>query len=51
MNEPIRILIVDDHPIVRDGLSALVEANDDFEAGGRGRERRRGGAAGRGVQA
>lgn len=33
MNEhrPIRVMIVDDHPIVRDGLISLVQAYDDLE--------------------
>ena len=33
MNErhPIRVMIVDDHPIVRDGLISLVEAYEDLE--------------------
>ncbi len=37
-SKPIRVLIVDDHPIVRDGLCAMLLANDDMvlagEAGG-----------------
>ena len=33
--EPIRILIVDDHTVVRDGLSAMLEREDDFEVVGR----------------
>ena len=32
--KPIRIMIVDDHPIVRDGLKTLVAAYDDMEWAG-----------------
>ncbi len=32
--EPIRILIVDDHTVVRDGLAAMLEREDDFEVVG-----------------
>ncbi len=31
MNGPIRLLIVDDHPIVRDGLSGMFDSDPDFE--------------------
>jgi DNA-binding NarL/FixJ family response regulator len=30
MNEPVRILIVDDHPVVRDGLAAILNTQDDL---------------------
>lgn len=30
MSEPIRILIADDHDVVRDGLRLILEAEDDF---------------------
>ncbi len=31
MNEKIKILIVDDHPVVRDGLVAILSTQSDFE--------------------
>jgi DNA-binding NarL/FixJ family response regulator len=31
---PIRVLIVDDHPLVRDGIAALLERQDDMDAVG-----------------
>ncbi len=31
MTEPIRILVVDDHPVVRDGLVAILSTQSDFE--------------------
>ena len=31
MGEPIRVLIVDDHPVFRDGLRGLVQRADDLE--------------------
>lgn len=34
MNESIRILLVDDHPIVRDGLLAILGTQSDFEVVG-----------------
>ena len=37
--QSIRLLIVDDHPIVRDGLRAVFEASG-LRGGGRGRGRR-----------
>ena len=33
--EPIRILICDDHTVVRDGLTAMLEREEDFEVVGR----------------
>jgi NarL family two-component system response regulator LiaR len=30
MNEPIRILVADDHPVVRDGLVAMLSTQTDF---------------------
>ena len=41
MSEKIRILIADDHPVVRDGLVAILSTQDDFEVvgeAGNGRE-------------
>jgi two-component system, NarL family, response regulator LiaR len=32
--EPIRVLVVDDHPMVRSGLAAFMEAFDDLEPAG-----------------
>lgn len=34
MNEPIRVLVIDDHPIVREGLVTLLEEQDDVEVVG-----------------
>jgi NarL family two-component system response regulator YdfI len=34
MAEPIRVLIADDHEVVRDGLQLLLEAEDDFVVAG-----------------
>jgi two-component system nitrate/nitrite response regulator NarL len=34
MDRPIRILIADDHPIMRDGLRKLLEAEEDFVVAG-----------------
>jgi DNA-binding NarL/FixJ family response regulator len=31
MSDPIRILVADDHPIVRDGLIAILSTQNDFE--------------------
>lgn len=33
-NEPIRILLADDHPVVRDGLVAILETQPDFQVVG-----------------
>src|SRR5258708_12211212 len=34
MNEPITVLIVDDHAVVRRGIRALLEAEGDFQVAG-----------------
>ena len=34
MSESIRILVVDDHPVVRDGLTAMLNTQSDFEVVG-----------------
>ncbi len=31
MSDPIRLMIVDDHPVVRDGLSGMFNSDPDFE--------------------
>ena len=35
MTEPIRVLIADDHPLFRDGLTALLTDGPDTELAGR----------------
>jgi DNA-binding NarL/FixJ family response regulator len=37
---PIRVFIVDDHPVVRDGLSAILSTSTDFEVVGLARDGR-----------
>ena len=34
MSDPIRVLIVDDHPVVRDGLRGIFESTTEFEVAG-----------------
>ncbi|MDE2700839.1 MAG: response regulator transcription factor, partial [Gemmatimonadota bacterium] len=31
MSKPIRIVVADDHPVVRDGLIAMLQTQPDFE--------------------
>ena len=38
MNEPIRVLIADDHLIVREGLRLILESEDDFDLIGEARD-------------
>ena len=33
MSEPIKLVIADDHPVVRDGLSAMFARDPEFNAG------------------
>ena len=52
---PLRIVVVDDHPVVRDGLRGMLDGQPDLDGGRRGRRRPGGrgrggpGAAGRGA--
>ena len=48
---PIRLLIADDHPVVRDGLRGIFEASDEFEVVGEAARRPGGGRPGRGAAA
>jgi DNA-binding NarL/FixJ family response regulator len=36
MNEPIRLLVVDDHPLLREGVCNTLESEDNFEVVGQG---------------
>ena len=38
MSTPIRIVVVDDHPVVRDGLIAMLNTQSDFEVVGEARD-------------
>ena len=44
--QPARVLLADDHPVVRHGLREILDAEADLRRRGRGRRRRRGGRAG-----
>ena len=46
MPEPTRILLADDHALVRRGVRLILDAEPDLRGGRRGRRRRRGGRAG-----
>ena len=46
MSPAIRLLIADDHPVVRDGLSGMFAADPGLRGARRGGRRRRGGPAG-----
>ena len=41
ISTPIRILVADDHPIVRDGLVAVLSTQPDFEVVGEAADGRR----------
>src|ERR1700748_1367859 len=46
----IRLLIADDHPVVRDGLRGIFEASRDFEVAGDGANGPRGGGGGSAIK-
>ena len=49
--EPIRVLLVDDQELFREGVAVIVDAQDGMEVVGHGGRRPRGGAAGRRARA